>query len=138
MTLRPCLQAKLLGWLTSSFTKAPSLLPLLWCSHEVPTDLHHIQVQVVPTCSADWTQTCFQHLFQGPEPACWLSRKDKCRSRLGSQILEAAAEETKVLFCSLGKHFDPPSVAKGPLRSWPCIKESGSHECIQHTLQMPL
>lgn len=111
---------------------------LLCCSHEIPMDLHHVLVQVGPTHPIDWMQTCFQHLFQGPEPACWLPQKDKCRSRLGSQILEAAAEETKVLVCSLGKRFDPVSAAKGPLRSWQCIKGGGSHECIQHTLQMPL
>lgn len=48
-----------------------------------------------------------------------LTRKEKCRSRLGSEILKITAGETEVLFCSSGKCFGPvseqESAAEGPL-----------------------
>lgn len=130
------------GWFILCFTRAsPSLSPP-WCrnpdsSRSVPhtgTDEAHLLLQT--GCKLISSTFSRKHSF----PA-GLTRKDKCRSRLSSQVLKITAGETEVLFCSLGKCFSPVKWARelcqGAPLLWQCLKGCVRHECVQRALQMP-
>lgn len=65
-----------------------------------------------------------------------LTRRDKCRSRLSSQILEIAVWKQRCSSAARARTLTPRVLWRGP--SWQRLKESGGHECIRHALQMPL
>lgn len=125
------------GWFTPSFARTSSSLSLLLCSHAIPPDLYQILVQVGAHMLLQTgcklisnTSSRDRSLPAGP------TGKDKCRSRLGSQILQIAIWKQRCSSAARASALTPRVLQRGP--SWQCLKESGGHECIQHALQMPL